>query len=196
MSSTAVAHLRISLRIGTGRALSIVLAVLLLFEAWPLAMASIARLPADPVLRQLREGRTVESNALKHLIETRQKALSWRNRPEDRAILGLAYMIQAERASADAIDVALDRAEAELRQALWVAPADPHVWTRLALVRLRQGRPHAAAEALWLSYATGLHVPELQAARAALGRQLEIGTFRATDRRLLPVRGLSPAETP
>lgn len=197
MSKTAVSNLRISLRIRIGRALSLVLALLLLLGAWPLAMASIVRLPADPVLRQLREGQIVESDALEHLIHSRRTALSWRDRPEDRATLGLAYLIRAERASADANSADLDRAEVELRQALRVAPVDPHAWARLALVWLRQERPRAAVEALRLSYVTGPHVPKLHLVRTALARQLEIAaSSHAIDRHLPVRRDLSPAETP
>lgn len=197
MIRTAVSNLRIPLRTRIGRALSLMLAVSLLLGAWPLAMASIVRLPADPVLRQLRKGQIVDPDALEHLIHSRRTALSWRNRPEDRTTLGLAYLIRAERASADANSADLDRAEVELRQALRVAPVDPHAWARLALVWLRQDRPHAAAEALRLSYVTGPHVPRLQVVRTALARQLEIATSSHASDRHLPVRrDPSPAETP
>jgi len=149
------------------RLVGAVLGLALLAEALPIAAAAIARLPGDAVLQDLRRGAPVPRAALDRVAGSRERALAWRERPADRAVLGLVHLLRADRAAGDPT-AHLQAAASQLRRGLRGNPADPHAWVRLALAQARLGDAPAAAGALRMSERTGANVPELQQTRSAL----------------------------
>jgi hypothetical protein len=117
-------------------------------------------------LQHLRPASTAElarlAYDLKQSLAVQQTAASW-------SALGMVLALQAEVAPAPDRSVLVESATAALRSSLGMAPANPYVWARLALVR--EGAGDQAAEILrylHMSWETGPNEERLRPTRIGL----------------------------
>ncbi|WP_147274811.1 hypothetical protein [Ferruginivarius sediminum] len=150
-------------------AAAILIGAALLALALPIAVASLAWLPARPAVEEIRRGSPPSTVRLRHSIATERMALRWREDGHGRFRLALAHLALAGRAGVAGANRHLQAAERELVRGLSLAPANAQAWTRLALVRYRLSRPAPTiVEALDLSIRTGPTERGLAPARAEL----------------------------
>ena len=151
-------------------ALAAAVGLALVAAAALLAGSGLAEVPGNSVLKHLHDG-SAGTHALRRLIGSREASLAWRETGGAAKELGLARMMLAASLpeAARAREYAL--AERALLRGLALAPVDPYAWTRLALVRMAQGRPPGeVAPALGQALASGPNESALlrPTARAAL----------------------------
>lgn len=159
---------------------------LLLALALPIAGASLIRLPAGPVLEDIRAGKAVSAPALRRARAILRRALAWREQPRGYFDLALLHLATAQSAGDDRRNRHLRAAERALLRGLALAPVKPAAWSRLALVRYRLARPSSdVVAALRLAIATGPDETALAPARAELILRLWPRAARRIDRAAL-----------
>lgn len=141
-----------------------VIAITLLVLAVPhlIGLALIA--PAEPVLRQIQEQKSVDLSALKEMVAAQESGLPWIADGRLRTDLGLAYLLIAEQTSRQGGNGKPDftRAIDALRSGLARSPANPYAWARLAYAEaLQNGWTTRAISALRLAIVTAPYEPRL-----------------------------------
>jgi tetratricopeptide (TPR) repeat protein len=135
------------------------------------ALASLAMVPSGPTVETLRLLKDVSKEDLERLVDNENRALALLDSPRDWSNLGLALSLQGE-AAADKSQRSerLLQADQALRQSLSLAPANPYVWLRLALVRQANGGEPKDVLAPWrMSIVTGPSEDRLWKARIRMG---------------------------
>jgi hypothetical protein len=137
---------------------------LLLFCGFRQAVASISLLPTTDVLDQIELLEPVGPDSLRALITDQRFSLSVLDDPATASGLGLALSLQATAGrSVDADGV--DEAKHLLMHSVALAPANPYVWTRLALL---SSSPEETLRYWRLSKATGPNEIRLRLIRVKL----------------------------
>ena len=116
------------------------------------------------------------------LIELHRLALTVLERASTWSTLGLALALQADASPPEQRPALLGRADAALRTSLSLAPANPYVWTRLAIVRQSEGAEDVElVRYLRLSWRTGPNEERLLVPRIGLALK-HWGTITELDR--------------
>lgn len=134
----------------------------LILLAPPIIMASLAEIPATPVLKRL-HGEVADAPALRRLIRSRERSLEWRETGRGHADLALARMVLGELGTRAEHTEQFTLAQTSLVRCLGLAPMNPFAWMRLVRVRMAHG--HLAseiAEALNLALDTGPREDRMQ----------------------------------
>jgi hypothetical protein len=148
-------------------------------------IAALLVVPGGPTLARLQHLEPAPAGALARLIDTQSRSLAVLDSAGGWSNLGLALALQSETSPAPERAALLGRAEAALRTSVSLAPANPYVWTRLAIVRQTAGADDGELLGyLRLSWLTGpseerLRVPRI---RLVLGHW---GALTEKDRQFL-----------
>lgn len=140
--------------------------------AAPRLLASLALLPADPVLDAVQSGEPIDAGLIAALISSREQARRFVSAPEIDVEIGMAEVLQAEAAPPDSAErrVALDRAIESLRAGLARAPRASFAWAKLAYaIQLRNGMSKPAIDAWHMSIETAPAEPRLVLWRSEFG---------------------------
>ena len=143
----------------------------LLALALPRFLASLDLVETEPILQDVKDGKTVTPDDLRRLADSRFRAakrIDWGLVWTD---AGLADVIAAYESGLDTGEgrQLISRAADSVARGLALSPADPFAWARLGYIRFVQGQPKKAAEAVRMSIATGPHDPRLAPGRMELG---------------------------
>jgi hypothetical protein len=132
-------------------------------------VAALLIVPSNATLERIQNLEPVTPVALVGLADRQSNSLAVMDSAAGWSNLGLALALQAESASAaDRADL-LTRTVEALRTSLTLAPANPYVWTRLAVVRHSTGaRDAEIMRYVRLSWMTGPNEERLRLPRIGL----------------------------
>ncbi len=151
--------------------LAAVVGVSLLFFGLRETISAAILWPSNATLKQIDELQTVAPDALSRLISREETSLAIRDSAEGQGNLGLALALLAERNAND--KAMLEKAQHALVRSLSSAPADPYVWTRLAIVRQHLGfDPRQIADDWRMAEMTGPNEDRLRIPRLGLAVSL------------------------
>lgn len=152
----------------------------------PRLISAFALLPTAYISEYLKARKIPSVNDLLQLYEAQKSALE--THPSGKAYVAKASVEMALAKSAADLSHRsewYEKAEKSIEEGLLLAPANPHAWSRLAFLRLRNGGVGGGAgEALSLSYLTGPSERWLAVSRLNYAMRLW-GRLSADDRRLV-----------
>ena len=162
----------LTVRTAVGLAGMAISAALLAF-AVPVVRGEYARLFVSDLETAVRARSDLSTAQLQDLSGVLKDAYAYRRDPAIALDLALIELLRLEKGAGGGDAVSYDRAAALLREGLAARPAAPHGWTRLARVRLRQGRDtQAVREGLVLAVTTGPVVRRLAVPRLEVGLRI------------------------
>lgn len=140
----------------------------LLVTAVPRLVGELTLLPGDQAARSLYAGQQITAEGRERVVSTREDAAGWLDPARLERDLGMVAL-----ADARAPGITPERAEEALRDAvrrftsvLAEAPADPYLWTFLALAHAQLRDIDRTVEALTLAQVVGRGASELAALRS------------------------------
>jgi hypothetical protein len=144
------------------------LSAALLLLAVPRLMASLALLPGDNGLEQLRAGRQITLDGVERLLAGRRAALGWVDDAAAHRDIGAVLLVLAgsDMPRATSSDELAERARDELLRSLALAPVQAEGWDLLVTTELGLGNVPEAVQALRLSYRSDPHPGSLARVRA------------------------------
>lgn len=138
-------------------------------------VTGLTLLPSDPTLDSIQQLKPVPDAALDRLIAAQASALAVTDDSRIWGYQGLALGLKASLAqqagtSADKVSALRDEAKDALVKSLQGAPANPYVWTRLAVLTEEAEGPPETALSYWrYAQLTGPNEPRLRLARIKTG---------------------------
>jgi hypothetical protein len=149
----------------------LLLSVALLSLAVSRVAASVLKAPAHRTLLVIESGKSAGAEATSRAATYTQRAAQWEHSAELFGELGFLRLWEGfQTGRDDSVRLSLiDQASQSLRQSIYLSPARPHPWVRLAYASVLEGAdPKDTTDLLAQSVRTGPYVAEISVTRLEL----------------------------